>query len=207
MNKLFYVDCSPLFDDNKLQTILPYLDNLRRQRVARLATPEKKAQCAAAGWLLTQLFGKDGQPPMLTHGSRGKPYLAGQDAMFFSLSHTGKWVICAVSDKEIGADVQEVTAYRQTVAGRCFTADETAWVDSDPQRFTRLWTMKEAYLKYTGFGLVLPMSSFTVPYEKGGWDKQQACYYQTLSIPGEAVIVTVCTGDPTPINFTQAMTI
>ncbi len=207
MNKLFYVDCSPLLDAERLQAVLPTLDHVRRQRVARLASPEKKAQCAAAGWLLTQLFGKDGQPPLLTHGSRGKPYLAGQTDKFFSLSHTGRWVVCAVADNEVGVDAQEITPYRQAVAERCFTADEIAWVNSDPERFTRLWTMKEAYLKYTGFGLVLPMSSFSVPLPDGGWDKQQTCYYQTLTIPGQAVQISVCSGESIPANPPQRLTL
>lgn len=200
MNQLFCVDCSPLFDEKKRKDILPYLDDSRFQRVERLSSTEKKAQCAAAGWMLTHLFSEDGHPPALFHGSRGKPYLSGREDVFFNLSHSGKWVLCAVSDKEVGLDAQALTPYRPSVASRCFTAAEQAWIDGDDRRFTQLWTMKEAYLKFTGFGLVLPMSSFTVPYDKTGVSGTDDCFYQRIRLPQPDVFATLCSGDNTAVE-------
>ncbi len=193
--RIVAVDCSALLNPSHLEAMLPYLDDERRQRVRRLANPEKQTQCAAAGWLLTTLLGENGVPPTLFHGSRGKPYLQGRDDLFFSLAHTGRWVFCALAPQEIGLDAQMAGPCNQRVADRCFTPDEKRWMDEDPDgRFTRLWTLKEAYLKYTGFGLVLPMSSFTVPLPAGGWDDTTHCFWQetTLTTPEDTVHVAVC---------------
>ena len=207
MNKVFAVDCSPLLDERRLQETLPYLDALRQQRVHKLSSPDKKAQCAAAGWLLTCLFGENGNPPALFHGSRGKPYLANRDDAFFSLSHSGNWVFCAVSDKEVGLDAQALTPYREAVAARCFTAEERAWIDGNDKRFTDLWTMKEAYLKFTGFGLVLPMSSFTVPFDGEGVCGKDGCFYQLITPPVHTLSVTLCSGDASPVENVEIVNV
>ncbi len=190
MINLYLTDCTPLLNRDKLETILPQLDTARQARVRRLQHAEKAAQCAAAGWLLTYLFGQDGRPPRLTHGSRGKPYLM-DDRRYFSLAHTGQWVACAVADNEVGLDAEGYTPYRPAVAERCFTEDEKRWLQQDPEgRFTRLWVAKEAYLKFTGFGLVLPMSSFTVPLPPHG--QKGSCHWHELTHKTQDGTVNLC---------------
>ncbi|MBQ8684359.1 MAG: 4'-phosphopantetheinyl transferase superfamily protein [Clostridia bacterium] len=179
MVTLYGVDASPLMTPEALADIEWWLDDSRRRRVQRLQVPEKQAQCAAAGLLLTYLCGKNGTPPTLFHGSRGKPYLYGREDLFFSLSHTGQWVFCALSDKEIGLDAQALSPHNPAIVARHFSSSEQAWLEEQGDKditFTCLWCMKEAYLKLTGFGMVLPMSSFTVPIPPAdGWDEQNRC--------------------------------
>lgn len=194
MVTLYAVCCTYLEDETVLNTALARLDAPRQARVARMQDTQKRAQCAAAGLLLTHLFGNDRQPPSLTHGSRGKPYLIGENAPFFNLSHSGDWVFCAVADSEIGIDAQQQTPYRDKVAERWFTDTERAWLAQDPdKRFTSLWARKEAYCKFTGFGLVLPLSSFTVPCPADGWDEDNRCCWHEFTFPAEPPIaVAVC---------------
>lgn len=93
-------------------------------------------------------------------GKYGKPEFADLP-LHFSISHSGDYVLCAVSDAPIGADIQQI---RQNVdarklASRFFPkqerdevfgiADETA----RRERFFHLWTRREAYAKLTGEGL------------------------------------------------------
>lgn len=196
MVKVYAICCAELTGKERLGTVLPRLDAARQARVARLQDAQKRAQCAAAGLLLTHLFGRDGQPPQFTHGSRGKPYLIGENVPYFSLSHSGDWVFCAVADSEVGLDAQERTPYRDKVAVRWFTDPERAWLAEDPDgRFAALWAKKEAYCKFTGFGLVLPPSSFTVPYSANGWDENNRCCWKEFVFPAEPPIaVAVCCG-------------
>ncbi len=194
MVKVYAVNCAALMENDLLDAALPKLDATRRARVTRLQDPQKRAQCAAAGLLLTHLFGHDGQPPQLTHGSRGKPYLIGDNVPFFSLSHSGNLVVCAVADSEIGLDAQQRTPYREKVAERWFTVTERVWLAADPDgRFSALWARKEAYCKFTGFGLVLPPSSFTVPCPADGWDEDNRCCWREYALTAdEPIAVAVC---------------
>ena len=160
---LWMADCTPLTEETALTRALPHLDTARRAAVTRQQNGQTRAQHAAAGLLLTRCFGQAGRPPLVAHGAHGKPYLPDKSA-HFSLSHTGRFVFLLTAAAPVGLDAQPIDGSRPRVARRCFTPSEQAWLSADPeQRFARLWAMKEAYLKYTGFGLVLPMSSFTVP--------------------------------------------
>lgn len=193
MTVIYGVNSTLLQNPDRLDTILPQLDSQRCQRIARLPSPEKKAQCAAAGLLLTHLFGQDNAPPLLFHGSRGKPYLQNAPDKYFNLTHTENWVFCAVSDKEIGIDAEMAAPANQRVAARCFTQEERQWMQEDPDsRFTPLWTAKEAYIKFTGFGLVLPMSSFTVPLLQNGWDASTGCYWSFRQLNESHLFLTTC---------------
>ena len=197
--RVYLVDCSLLEQPEQLRRAYPLLDASRRRQVDVHQTALGKAQRAAAGVLLTHLFGIDGNPPALSHGSRGKPYLAGREDLFFNLSHSGRFVCCAVSEKEVGVDAQKRGPCRPQVAARHFTQAEQQWMVENPNdRFTRLWALKEAYVKYTGFGLVLPLSSFTVPTPPDGWDEGQHCRWKELAA-GDMCIA-VCAGSPAPIE-------
>ena len=103
---VYAVDCTHWLSDKAVEDSLPYLDDKRRSRIRRLRVPLKRAQCAAAGLLLTHLFGEKGVAPNLTYGENGKPYLANRPDTFFSITHSDKWVFLAVADCEIGIDAQ-----------------------------------------------------------------------------------------------------
>lgn len=91
----------------------------------------------------------------LIFGQSGKPYFENPDAPFFNLSHSGSYVLCAIADCEIGADIQEMRAVDFTKAAEyAFCKEENDWVKQDLHRFYQLWTGKEAFGKMTGEGLV-----------------------------------------------------
>ncbi len=86
---------------------------------------------------------------------KGKPYIAGRDDVFVSVSHSKSAVMCAVSDKEIGIDIELCAKRRKSVESRVFTESEITLInkakDEDKAFFT-LWTLKESYLKAIGTG-------------------------------------------------------
>ena len=54
-------------------------------------------------------------------GGKGKPFVAEREDVFFNISHSGVYVVCAVSDGEIGVDIEKRSKARMEVAGRFFT--------------------------------------------------------------------------------------
>lgn len=193
---LWMADCTPLTEETALTVALPHLDTARQAAVMHKKDRQARAQTAAAGLLLTHCFGRAGRPPLVAHSAHGKPFLPDGRA-YFNLSHTGRLVFLLTADAPVGLDAQRIDGNRSSVAKRCFTPSEQAWLAADPEhRFACIWALKEAYLKYTGFGLVLPMSSFTVPLPPTGYDATTACYWQTAEWAG--IAIAACGAAPIP---------
>lgn len=98
-------------------------------------------------------------PLQYRFGPHGKPEIV-DFPMYFSLSHSGDYVLCAVSDREVGADIQKLQAAGfSKLASRFFTEAEYQTLEkcvdeAERQKlFFRLWTKKEAYGKLTGQGV------------------------------------------------------
>ncbi len=89
-------------------------------------------------------------------GEQGKPYFADKTLPFFNVSHAGGFVVLAVSDCEVGVDIQNTRSQRETnMAERFFTEVESRAVSEDETRetFYKLWSRKEALGKCTGEGV------------------------------------------------------
>lgn len=91
-------------------------------------------------------------------GKLGKPYLKGYPHIHFSISHCKGLVICLISSENCGADAERIRSYFPKVAARVFSEKETELInslgESEKNRcFTLLWTLKEAYGKFTGRGI------------------------------------------------------
>lgn len=174
MIHLYFLDCSPLLNEQELARALPQLDDHRQAKVQRLPLAEKKAQSAAVGLLLRHLFGN----AEYAYNTNGKPCLADRNDVYFNVSHSGNYVVCAVSDREVGVDVEVGSAIRPAVMRRCFHPIEQVWIGEDSERFIRLWTMKEAYMKRIGSGLSLPPIDIhlSIP-PTNGYDAPNACWW------------------------------
>ena len=63
-------------------------------------------------------------------------------------------------------DIEHTRKNYLKVARRFFTDNECRWTGEDENRFLRIWTLKEAYSKYTGQGIALTISDTEFRYEK-----------------------------------------
>ncbi|WP_370980480.1 4'-phosphopantetheinyl transferase superfamily protein [Agaribacterium sp. ZY112] len=98
----------------------------------------------------------------------GKPLLKNSDALHFSLSHCNKAIVFAISDNNIGLDVEDRdrkgSPWRKP---QTFFSEQVAKdiVNSDPdvqqQRFFRYWTAMEALVKWQGSGIFQLRQQFT----------------------------------------------
>lgn len=94
-------------------------------------------------------------PPILTTGL-GKPYFE-DGGLHFSISHTKRRVFCAISEKPIGIDAEELDRQIDLrLAEKILSAPEKARYDAAPDKRLALlsfWVLKEAEAKRTGRGL------------------------------------------------------
>lgn len=77
----------------------------------------------------------------------GKPYLEGVP-FSFNLSHSGECIVCALSDSDVGVDVEAIKPISEGVMRRF--VGEFALSDAEN---TRLWTRYEALGKFLGTGI------------------------------------------------------
>lgn len=154
--KLYYCTNTDAFD---WETYIAELPESRRNKALRYRREIDRRLCVASYVMLCHAlktsYGIDGQL-RFTYGEYGKPYLADYPNVFFNLSHCEAGVACAVSDFEVGADIQEVKPYAEAVANRVFCGgelDELNRTQDKNLEFARLWTRKEAYLKMLGAGI------------------------------------------------------
>lgn len=122
---------------------------------------------------LEECFGLSKEDIVFTYGEKGKPMLRDSVDMFFNISHSGDWVVCAVSDKEVGLDIELIKDAKMKVANRFFSPSEIEVLDSldgeaQNVQFFTLWTAKESYLKYLGTGLTKALNSFDVVINSEG---------------------------------------
>lgn len=100
------------------------------------------------------------------YGPQGKPYLKDYPYIQFSLSHSGNVAVLALSDSEVGLDVQEYRGYNEKIANRFYHEKEIKMLESvsEPEKkerlFYKIWTCKESYIKYTGKGMGEELKSF-----------------------------------------------
>lgn len=113
-------------------------------------------------WLLQQ----GGFCEAFGYGQNGRP-MSSDPAWDFNITHTDDWVFCAVAHAEgvashsprVGLDAEELGRFdgdrRAALVERWFAPGEVAVYSARPtdECFTRLWTKKEAYVKYSGEGL------------------------------------------------------
>lgn len=92
--------------------------------------------------------------------ARGKPEIVGADYRI-SLSHSGGYVLCAVGDKPVGADIERERNIELSLAKRYYSPDERDSVRSVDD-FLRIWVQKESYTKASGLGLAEDMRTFSV---------------------------------------------
>ena len=93
-------------------------------------------------------------------GVNGRPYFDNCERLDFSISHSNELVVCALSVEEgrVGVDTErtESTIRKEKqplFAGRFFSGNEREILEKEPQRFSEIWTRKEAYLKWVGTGI------------------------------------------------------
>lgn len=130
---------------------------------------DKKLSCGAYLLLKKMLAEVDITNPVFETEKYGKAYISNHENIYFNLSHSGKIVLCAISDMEVGVDVEYIDPKIDlNIARNYFYNGEYENIMKAQNRadeFFRYWVLKESYMKYTGIGLNLKLNSFEILIE------------------------------------------
>lgn len=146
-------------DDETFRFLLQFSPPEKRMCVFRQRIRQNADDMVVGGALVRYMLWEKFRIPanaLISYGKFGKPYLKDYSGTHFSISHSGRFVACAVCDRPVGVDIQEIIAYRPDVAKRICSHEELKRIEAndDPAaEFTKIWAMKEAKVKAMGTGI------------------------------------------------------
>ncbi len=198
---VYIADISCLKEPHVFETLYRAVSAERQEKIDRLLFPEDKQRSLGAACLLKRVLSELNVSSFaLSYGENGKPFLQSHPEIFFNLSHSGERVICAVSGRKVGCDIEKIRARNRNVAGRFFSPSETERMKQEKSDagqtslFFRLWTLKESFVKATGRGMTPGFGDISLELTPEGADPL-ACggeVYRFKSYPAEDYQISLC---------------
>jgi len=129
-----------------------------------------------------------------------KPHFVHSD-IFFSISHSGNYVLFALGFTELGIDIQKYKICdADRIAGRFFHNSEYEYLKKDNfKSFFDVWTAKESYVKYTGQGITDDYMNFSVIDENGNVGMKDMCFEIIPFIDGYSLCL--CTKEKAEVKL------
>ena len=167
MVKVYITNVSNLPDPWCRPLIMQELPEERIEKAMRARRLEGRKQSLGAGLLLEYVQKKHYKSPESRQGAQHTR----EENTNYNLSHSGDYVICAVSNRPIGCDIEKIKEAPVKVAERYFAKSEAEYLKSldaetQDEEFFRLWTIKESYTKMNGRGLSMGLKTFEVVFEE-----------------------------------------
>lgn len=190
--------------DEQSASIQSFLSHTEKEQADRFASVGARSRFITGRAMLRRLLGAYtstlARDVPLALDAGGKPRFAAADGTLqlkFNLAHSGDWVLLGfTSGGEIGVDIEQhrPIEHCQAIAERHYSSREFDTLlqskgESQRELFFRIWTRKEAVLKWHGSGLQTPLSSIEVPIEPHaqGWvdlpKQAQSCWVQSIDAP------------------------
>jgi 4'-phosphopantetheinyl transferase len=165
------------------------------ERAQRFIQPDDRDRFAITRFFLRMILadymGTDPAQLKFDYSPHGKPSLSpATSSIAFNVSHSHKRTLIAITHgQRVGIDVEFMREPVEIadLAQRFFSPYETALlanvpIENRPKAFFRIWTAKESFVKATGAGLSLELSSFDIDLDQ----KLDATLKATRPDPGEA---------------------
>jgi len=175
MLSIYAVDINQEVSSSQYHQMLSLIPDEKRQRIDRFHF-KKDTLCSLYGDILIRYISSDilkidNQDIYIQENRYGKPYLKDLP-LHFNLSHSGHWVIAAISNDIVGVDIEKINDIDLNIAERFFTNNECLQIfgsdsNSRQAQFFSIWTLKESYIKFLGTGLSTPLNSFEFTVRPG----------------------------------------
>ena len=134
----------------EVQRMLPLVSEQRREQALRFKHTLGQFCCLKSWLMLKELSVFSHQHSEFRYNEHGKPYIPG--GPHFSISHCKEGIAVAVDDQPIGIDIEAIRHADDELIARTMNEEEQRQIHSD-RDFTRLWTQKEAVVKWRGTGI------------------------------------------------------
>lgn len=194
-NKICVYDVSPLKIKENYQQAFLAASQQRKDKINELKSEKDKLLCLGADIAIKHILKteSDFDETDVQYDSLGKPFLQNKrgEKAYISLSHSGDFVVCAISDMAVGADVEKIRKVNLKTTEK-FSENEKEYILSQecPETaFFRIWTLKESYLKAIGKGIRQRLNSFETVDLQGHLRHCDGLGFFEIKIPGHYVSV------------------
>ncbi len=166
MLKIWTMNINEIKDEGE-EKLLALCTPERRERIARYKVENARLLSLAAGVLESRVLALCPPGTEILLSPEGKPGLSA-GGLFYNLSHSGDYAVCAVADAEVGIDLQKPVSLSDALQASIQTDQEKkGGAFRTPGAWFLLWSVKEAYMKLIGKGLSLEFSRLETRWEKG----------------------------------------
>jgi 4'-phosphopantetheinyl transferase len=173
MMEVFSVKLSENVGRETVERLLPFVAPEKQDRVRKFYRWGDSLRALFADLLIRHIIihktNLKNEDISFSKNEYGKPFFNEQADFHFNLSHSGDWVVCAVDNKPVGIDVEEISPIDLDISKNYFSTDEHKDLLSKADKiayFFTLWTLKESYIKIVGQGLSLPLNSFSIRFRE-----------------------------------------
>lgn len=188
--------------------IIPLLSDYREEKLNKQGAAMRKRSLASE-YLLRRCLEEMGITPdgklNITTNENGKPYL-NDIPVFFNVSHSGNIVACALSDCDIGLDVQKRSPYNPALADKYFSKAELSCIERSDDKegaYTLLWASKESYIKAMGSTLAQELKNAVIDLEPGEIISCRGYKIYSLTVGDYIICCCPLTGDNCSIDIKE----
>lgn len=167
MVQLFGVNLTKSIDQTKYDILCQKVSKERRDRLSNEMNHYNIQSLFTELLLryeLNSILGIREKDIIFHYNKFGKPSLIGEPKIEFNLSHSGSWILCGLSNSEIGIDIQKIGECKLNIAKKFYTINEYSNLlllekKDATKKFYEYWTLKESYIKAIGKGLSIPLNT------------------------------------------------
>lgn len=160
MNKIYICNIKDLYNEELYKLAYSKISTERKNKVDSLGVYNDKCLNIVSELLVKKITNNSN----IIYNEYGKPYVE-NNSIYYNVSHSKEYVICATSDDEVGCDIEFIKDVNINVAKRYFCFEEYQTIikqDDILDTFYKYWVLKESFIKNIGLGLKQRLDSFCI---------------------------------------------
>ena len=184
--KLFVLNIELAFRHKKV--LLESVNESQKEKALKFKSENDQIRSLASSYLMNKLSKEP-----LQFNDTGKPFY--QNGPHFNVSHSGQYIVMAVSNKDIGVDIEENKEKDMSMLIRIFNEAEAKMIKEHAD-FYYLWCAKESLIKCIGSSVSKIKEVPALPFNGVKSFKGQEYYCQTFIKDKHIISITRLSNEP-----------
>ena len=189
--KLYVIDIELAYRHKK--TLLESVSEVQKTKALKFKNEPDQIRSLASSYLMTKLSKEP-----LQFNDMGKPFY--QNGPYFNVSHSGQYIVMAVSNKEVGVDIEENNDKDMSALIRIFNEAEAKMIKEHAD-FYYLWCAKESLIKCIGSSVSKIKEVPALPFNGVKSFKGQDYYCKTFIEDKHIISITRAGNEPFDIKI------